>query len=89
MEQTLDKKIMFFGCPLDCDEKYDSIQDKLNTLWTAEQFDDPLDGVMDTLCSDLPDELWDNLGSLPIPSWLGPKPCLEDRSKINTENARK
>jgi len=71
---------------MDCDEKYDSIQEKLHMLRTAEGFDDPLDGVMDLLRSDIPKNLWDHIGSLPIPSWLGPKPRSEDRSKINTEN---
>jgi len=86
METALNKKILFFGCSMDCDEKYDSIQDKLHIMQTAEDFDDPLDGVMAPLCSDLPSDLWDNVGSLPIPTWLGPKPCPEDRPKINSES---
>ena len=72
---------------MDCDEKYDSIQEKLHMLRTAKGFDDPLDGVMyHHLGSDIPKDLWDNLGSLPVPGWLGPKPDSEDHSKINTEN---
>ena len=75
---------------MDCDEKYDSIQEKLNILRTAEGFDDPLDGVMNHLDSDsppgIPTDLWANLDSLPVPSWLGAKPRSENHSKINTEN---
>lgn len=77
---------MLFGCPMDCDEKYDSIQEKLHFLRTADGFDDPLDGVWDLLGSDIPADLCDNLGSLHLPSWLGPKPCPGDHSKINTES---
>jgi len=77
---------MFFGCPLDCDEKYDSIQEKSQKIWAAQGFDDPLDGVMDHLASDIPKNLRTNLGSLPVPGWLRPKPKSEDRSKITTEN---
>ena len=86
MKNNFNKKIMFFGCPMDCDEKYDSIQEKLHMLQTAQGFDDPLDGVMDTLGPYLPKDCWDNLGSLPVPSWLGPKPPSTDHSKITTEN---
>ena len=71
---------------MDCDEKYDSIQEKRNGVWAANGFDDPLKGVMDHLGSDIPEDLWNNLGSLPVPSWLGSKPLSADRSKITTEN---
>ncbi len=86
MKSTFNKKIIFFGCPLDCDEKYDSIQEKLQKLWANQGFDDPLDGVMDCLGHDISKDLWDNLGSLPVSSWLGSKPGSEDHSKITTEN---
>jgi len=87
MHTTFQKKIMFFGCPLDCDEKYDAIQEKRHMLHTAEGFDDPLDGVMASFRrQDVPTDRWKNLGSLPVPSWLGPKPPSKDLEKIDTEN---
>jgi arginase family enzyme len=90
MKNISNKKILFFGCPMDCDEKYDSIMEKLQKHWATQGFDDPLDGVMDYFASDIiPDiqaGLWENLGSLPVPPWLGAKPGSEDHSKINTEN---
>lgn len=86
MKNIQDKKILFFGCAMDCDEKYDSLQEKLHMLRTAEGFNDPLDGVMAHLSSDISDDHADTLGSLPIPSWLGPKPGPEDHAKITTEN---
>ena len=86
METTLNKKIMFFGCPMDCDEKYDSIQEKLHALKTDQMFDDPLEGVMASLDPGIPKNRWENLGSLPIPSWLGARPKALDHPDINTEN---
>ena len=53
---------------------------------SAEGFNDPLDGVMDHLSSDIAADPADILGSLPIPAWLGPKPSVEDHAKITTEN---
>jgi arginase family enzyme len=85
MKNIPDKKILFFGCPMDCDERYDSLQEKLQVR-TADGFDDPLDGVMDCLGSDIPRDLVKVLGSLPIPTWIGPKPPFGDRSNITTEN---
>ena len=84
MENNLNK-ILFFGCPLDCDEKYDSIQEKQNGAWTTNGFNDPLDGVMDNLGPYIPQDQWDNLGSMAVPPWLTPKPSPSERSKITTE----
>ena len=71
---------------MDCDEKFDSIQEKLNLIQAQDSFEDPLMGVMEHFRSDISPDLWENLGSLPVQSWLGPKPPSTDRSKINTEN---
>lgn len=91
MEIGPDKKIKFFGCPMDCDEKYEAIQEKRCPPGLTGGFDDPLDGVMDQLLSsgfqvDMHPGSWENLGSVPVPGWLGPKPCPEDRRKLTTEN---
>ncbi len=87
MNDQLNKKIIFFGCPMDCDEKYDSIQEKLHILRTADEFDDPFEGVLnDLFCYDIPKDMYETMGSLQVPSWLGPMPHSEDHSKINTEN---
>jgi len=86
MLSTSDKKIKFFGCPMDCDEKHDSIQEKFHKTWIVQGYDDPFDGVMEYLDSDLPKDTWDNLGSLPVPAWLGPKPNSKEQPNINTEH---
>lgn len=71
---------------MDCDEKFDSIQEKLNIVHMTNSFDDPLNGVMECFDPDIPEGLWDNIGSLPVPSWLGAKPGSKDHSKLTTEN---
>lgn len=81
-----DKKIVFFGCPLDCDEKFDSIHEKLNGLWTMGKSDDPYNEVMALVRPEIQPNLWLELGSVDIPAWLGPKPRGEDALRLNTEN---
>jgi arginase family enzyme len=85
MSGTTDKKIVFFGCPLDCDEKYDSIQEKLNGLWTMGKSDDPFDEVMAFIRPEVQQDLWREIGSVNVPTWLRPKPCGEDILKLSTE----
>lgn len=86
MMNRIEKKIAFFGCPMDCDEKYDAILEKLQRLWSNKSFNDPLDGVMSCLNAHISKDLFENMGSLPVPSWLNPKPLSDDRAKIKTEN---
>ena len=86
MNGTTDKKIVFFGCPLDCDEKYDSIQEKLNGLWTMGKSDDPFDEVMAFIRPEVQGDLWREIGSVNVPTWLRPKPRGEDILKLSTEN---
>lgn len=86
MLNTPDKKIKFFGCPMDCDEKYDAIQEKFHKTWVIQGYSDPLEGVMGHILSDLPKGTWENMGSLPVPDWLGPKPDQKEHPDITTEN---
>jgi len=86
MNGISDKKLVFFGCPLDCDEKFDSIQEKRNGLWTMGKSDDPFNEVMAFIRPEVQQDLWRDLGSVEIPTWLRPKPRGEDLLKINTEN---
>lgn len=86
MNGITDKKLVLFGCPLDCDEQFDSIQEKLNGLWTIGKSDDPFDEVMAFIRQEVRQDLWRELGSADIPAWLRPKPRGEDLLKLNTEN---
>lgn len=91
MESNSDKKVMLFGCPADCDEKFDAIREKQNFLKTGTGFNDPLHGVLAGLedgpaMEGIPAGAWENLGSLPVPEWLGPAPGADARSQLTTEN---
>ncbi len=69
---------------MDCDEKYDSIQDKLNGLWPSGKNFDPLDSVMEILRKKEHVDDFREMGSIEVPSWLLPNPSSQDRSKVNT-----
>ena len=86
MNVISDKKLVLFGCPLDCDEKFDSIQEKINGLWTTGKSDDPFDEVMAFIRPEVQQDLWRELGSVDIPTWLRPKPRGKDLLKLNTES---
>lgn len=82
----LKKKLVFYGCPMDCDERFDAIEEKKFGKWAAGGSHDPFDAVMSLIRQDIPHDLWIEAGSFPIPSWLRPKPDCKDRSQITTEN---
>jgi len=81
-----EKKFVFFGCPLDCDEKFDAIEEKQNGRWTEKECKDPLDGVLAFIRNEIQGDLWREAGSIPIPGWLYPKPGIPDRQQLTTEN---
>ncbi|MFZ3048113.1 MAG: arginase family protein, partial [Desulfatirhabdiaceae bacterium] len=81
-----EKKIVFFGCPLDCDEKFDAIEEKQDGHWTEKECKDPLDGVLAFIRNEIQRDLWREAGSIPIPGWLYPKPGIPDRQQLTTEN---
>jgi len=86
MENAPGNQLAFFGCPLDCDEKYDAIQDRLHGLWTTGKNDDPLDEVLNLLRPEIQKEHWKEFGSISVPSWLRPKPRPEDYPQVTTES---
>lgn len=85
MEQGLERKIIFFGCPLDGDERHESIQEKLVMKGVKEVFDDPYDGIMEIIRQEVDLTRWSEKGSLTLPGWLRPIPSLTDLGKISTE----
>ncbi|MGB9627433.1 MAG: arginase family protein [Thermodesulfobacteriota bacterium] len=80
------EKIIFFGCPLDGDERYESIQEKLAFIGTQNGLSDPYEGVMEILRKEIGPELFLEKGSIDIPTWLRPIPSLQDKEKMNTES---
>ena len=85
MDKGSEKKIVFFGCPLDGDERHESIQEKLALKGIKGIFDDPYDGLMEIIRQELNPGRWSEKGSLDIPSWLRPIPSLIDEEKMTTE----
>ena len=79
------KKTIFFGCPLDGDERHDSIQEKLALKGFKGAFDDPYEGIMEIVRQEVNPERWSEKGSIDIPGWLRPIPLLADGEKITTE----
>src|SRR4030066_989054 len=79
------KKIGFFGCPLDGDERHESIQEKLVLKGVAGVLDDPYHGIMEIIRQEVNPDLWSEKGSLDIPSWLRPIPSLADQGRMTTE----
>ncbi len=79
------KKMVFFGDPLDCDEKEDSIQEKLSSSWVSAESDDPFDLIMEMVRKEAPHESWEDIGSLRVPGWLRPKPSDADKANVRVD----
>lgn len=85
MDKGLNKKVVFFGCPLDGDERHESIQEKLSLMGIHGTTDDPYEGIMEIIRREVDPELWAERGSMNIPSWLRPIPSLADKERMTTE----
>ncbi len=85
IEKPPQRKVVFFGCPLDGDERDESIQEKLALEGVKGIVDDPYDGIMEIIRREVSRELWSEKGSLDLPSWLRPIPTSADKEKIMTE----
>lgn len=77
--------MVFFGCPLDGDERHESIHEKLSLMGIPGTVDDPYEGVMEMIRREVDPELWAEKGSLNVPSWLRPIPSSTDRERVTTE----
>ncbi len=85
MGKGVERKIIFFGCPLDGDERHESIQEKLALKGTHGVLDDPYEGIMKIIRQEVNPDLWVEKGSLELPNWLRPIPSLADEDKITTK----
>jgi arginase family enzyme len=84
MDKGLNKKVVFFGCPLDGDERHESIQEKLSLMGIQESISDPYEGVMEIIRREVNPTFWAERGSINVPSWLRPIPSLADKESITT-----
>jgi len=83
--RAVDQQVVFFGCPLDPDEKHDAIEEKLDSRWHDARLDDPLLPIVELLGRDLGLEKWSRRGSIDVPGWLRPIPPPGDRTALSAE----
>ena len=81
-----DQKIVFFGCPLDSDERDESVQEKLTAMSYGPKADDPYAYVMGLIRNEIDQGLWEEIGSLEVPQWLRPIPPAGEKGNINVES---
>ena len=86
MEDMNDKKVVFFGCPLDSDERDESVQEKLSSMSTVQEGDDPYPFIMEYIHREVDHLLYDEMGSLEVPEWLRPIPPLTEKAHMNVDN---
>ncbi|MFX1398933.1 MAG: arginase family protein [Promethearchaeota archaeon] len=89
------EKIKIFGASLDASDlplnlkmKLSYLNQLLNNEPPIPNYLDPYDGVLE-LSKIVSDNKFVKLGKLPIPSWLTPKPTIEDLSLINQAEYQK
>ena len=80
------KRSFFFGCPLDSDERDESIQEKLAAIAYEPKKDDPYPFVLDMIRNEIDHRLWEEIGSLDVPDWLRPIPPVGEKENINVDN---
>ncbi|MGZ3605672.1 MAG: arginase family protein [Thermodesulfobacteriota bacterium] len=85
MDKGLNRKVVFFGCPLDGDERHESIQEKLSLMGIQGSIGDPYEGIMEIIRREVDPMRWAERGSMNIPSWLRPIPSLADKESMKTE----
>jgi arginase family enzyme len=86
IKKQLQRKVVFFGCPLDADERHEAIQEKLALMGFSHEVEDPYEGIMEIIRQEVSPAFWSERGSIGIPSWLRPIPRLTDKEKITTES---
>ena len=86
MRNEKGKKVIFFGCPLDCDERDESIQEKIACMAGGLENVDPYDCVMAFIREEVPGKRWEEMGSLDVPEWLHPSPNIDQKEFMNPDN---
>lgn len=81
-----DQKVVFFGCPLDSDERDESVQEKLTAMTYGQKEDDPYASVMTFIRNEVDHSQWEEIGSLEVPDWLRPIPPVGEKESINVDS---
>ena len=86
MKESTSKKVIFFGCPLDADERDESIQEKHLLKGQKESIDDPYEVIMQLIRTEIDPNLWEEKGSIDVPGWLRPMPYADQLDYVNVES---
>ena len=81
-----EKKVVFFGCPLDSDERDESVREKISCMGAGQTGDDPYPFVMAFIRNEVDPHLWEEIGSLDVPEWLRPVPPPTEKGHMTAEN---
>ncbi len=82
MDKTFAEKIVFFGCPLDPDEREESIREKRADRGRNAWDDDPFEMVMRIVRREVDARHWEERGSIEVPPWLRPIPPEGSRNAL-------
>lgn len=85
-ETRIKRKVIFFGCPLDCDERDESIQEKHACMGSSQGDDDPYSFVMEFIRKEVDPGLWSEIGSMDVPEWLRPMPSQAQKEYVIVDN---
>ena len=80
------QKVVFFGCPLDSDERDESIQEKHSILEAGQEFKDPYYSTMELIRKEVDSRLWEEKGSIEVPAWLLPSPPSTHKEQISVDS---
>jgi len=80
-------RLVFFGCPLDCDEREAAVMEKIGSLGAAPAETDPYEMLMQLVRAELAPDLWEERGSLEVPAWCLPVPSLDQRENLSVAGA--
>jgi arginase family enzyme len=80
----IDKKIVFFGCLLDSDERFESLQEKLASIDGGKTFPDPFHSVLSLATRGVDPDRWQSKGLLPVPDWLHPLPSPSSKPQLTS-----
>lgn len=79
------RKVVFFGCPLDCDEREEAVRQKRILMGPSRGDDDPYAAIMSFVRRGMLPGCWEERGSLDVPTWLRPVPGTEDNGRVSVE----
>jgi hypothetical protein len=79
------RKVSFFGCLLDCDERHDSVEEKLDSLGFSGVAYDPYQALLELLRKEVDESLFEEKGHIRVPEWLMPVPPGTERGNLRTE----